>query len=158
MHNMLHQISQTWDQYDSPNEGGYQFANHQNLYLPTLVGNFIYPVVNTHCGELFIRCCSVLHPDLGPMCYQYTIYSYARVLDLPLYRNWHCGGKYDMSLLNVMVSDKLEHQIHSFRMMLIQICICICPPHNMCDRQCRKVVQNANKELLCPLFCVLNIM
>jgi len=62
----------------------------------------------------------VLHPDLGSTWYQYPIYSYARELDLSLYRNWHCAGVYDMSLLNVLVSDKVEHQIHTSRVMLIQ--------------------------------------
>ena len=145
MHNMLHQISQTWNQYDFSDEGCYQFANHQNLYLPSLVGNFIYPVDNAHCGELFIRCCSVLHPDLGSACYQYTIYSYARMLDLSLYRNWHCAGKYDMLLLNVMVSDKIEHQIHSFihsfRVMLIQRYIYEYVPLTTC------VIDSAGKML-----------
>jgi hypothetical protein len=67
----------------------------------------IYPVVNAHCGKLFIRCCLVLNPDLVPACYHYTSYSYTRVLDLSLYRNWHCTRKDNMSLVNFMVSDKV---------------------------------------------------
>jgi len=83
----------------------------------------------------------VLHPDLGSMCYQYTIYLYVRVLDLSLYRNWHCVGKYDMSILNVMVSDKVENQIHSFRVMLIQRYIYEYVPVTTC------VIDSAGKML-----------
>ena len=83
----------------------------------------------------------MLHPDLGSMCYQYTIYLYVRVLDLSLYRNWHCVGKYDMSILNVMVSDKVENQIHSFRVMLIQRYIYEYVPVTTC------VIDSAGKML-----------
>jgi hypothetical protein len=60
------------------------------MYFP------IYPIVNAPCGELFIGCCSVLHPDLVSVCYHYTVYSCARVLDLLLYRNRHCTINYDL--------------------------------------------------------------
>jgi len=66
-----------------------------------------------------------------------------------------------MSLLNVMVSDKVEHQLHSFRVMLIQryIYMNMTPSQHVVIDGAGKMPKMLTKNYcVSPLFCVLNIM